>query len=224
MSFECNHCGRSFIRETSLAVHTCEQKRRHLERDEVGVQIGLGAYLKFYEITQGSAKLKSWDDFVKSSYYRAFVKFGRYCVSIRAINTATFIDWLVRQNKKIDHWCKDSIYSEYLLDYLKKENVKDAMSRAEEAALTWHEETKNPAHDFLRYGNENKICHLISTGRVSAWVLYNTDSGTELLSRLNPGQIAMVWPYIDTDTWGKKFVEYAADAEYVKDTLSKKGW
>jgi hypothetical protein len=34
----------------------------------------------------------------------------------------------------------------------------------------------------------------------------------------------MVWPYIDSDAWQKKIVNYPADQEYVKDILNKAGW
>ena len=71
--FICQYCEKLFRRESSLGVHLCEAKRRYQERDEVGVQIGLQAYLRFYEITQGSARLKNFDDFARSPYYRAFV-------------------------------------------------------------------------------------------------------------------------------------------------------
>ena len=125
----CQYCEKIFQRESSLAVHVCEPKRRYQERDEVGVQLGLQAYLRFYEITQGSARLKTFDDFVRSAYYRAFVKFGRHCVSIKAVNTARLIDWMIRQNKKIDHWCKDSVYTEYLVEHVRSEAVIDALQR-----------------------------------------------------------------------------------------------
>jgi hypothetical protein len=205
-------------------VHVCEPKRRHQERDEVGVQLGLQAYLRFYEITQGSSRLKTFDDFVKSPYYRAFVKFGRYCVTIRAVNTARFTDWLIRQNRKIDHWCRDSVYGEYLSQYLRDEQPTDALARALEHALTWAEETGSPDRDYLRYGNTNAVCYSVTTGRVSAWVLYNCDSGTDFLGSLNTEQLAMIWPYIDADFWQKKFHDYPADAEYIRDMLARAGW
>jgi hypothetical protein len=190
----------------------------------VGVQIGLQAYLRFYETAQGSSRLKSFDDFASSAYYRAFVKFGRYCQSIRAINVPRFVDWLLRQNKKIDHWCRDSVYAEYLLEYLRSEHVDDALSRALEQSIVWNEETGNPSNDYLRYGNPNAICYAISTGRVSAWVLYNCDSGTEFLENLNQDQISMIWPYVDTDYWQRRFGDYAADVAYARDILTKAGW
>lgn len=224
MTHLCCYCEKSFIKESSLAVHVCEPKRRQQERDEVGVQLGLQAYLRFYEVTQGSSKLKGFDDFAKSPYYRAFVKFGRYCVAIRAVNVARFIDWVLKHNKKIDHWCRDAVYNEYLIEYLRLESVSDALSRAIEQSMGWNETTQHPAHDYLRYGNANTICHDINTGRVSAWVLYNCESGIAFLNSLNSEQLAMIWPYVDSDVWQKKFKDYAADAEYARSILKDAGW
>jgi hypothetical protein len=222
--YQCRYCKKDFSKETTLAVHVCEPKRRHQEKDERGVQLGFQAYLKFYEVTQGSAKLKTFDDFAESSFYRAFVKFGRHCVAIKAINPARFTEWVVRQNKKIDHWCKDSIYTEYLLEYLKLENVNDALSRAIEFSMDWAEKSGHPAHDCLRYGNSNAMTYAVTSGRISAWVLYNSESGQKFLSELDATQVAMIWPYIDSEVWAKKFADYMADREYAKDILKKAGW
>ena len=224
MPYTCQYCRKDFIKESSLTVHSCEPRRRRQEKDEPGVRLGFHAYIKFYELTQGSAKLKTFDDFADSPYYKAFVKFGRYCVDIRAVNPARFIEWVLKQNKKIDHWCKDSIYTEYLLDYLKLENVSDALARAVEFGISWQEQTSNPAHDCLRYGNSNAMCHAITTGRISPWVIYNSESGQKFLSELSPDQIAMIWSYSDADIWMKKFRDYPADQEYAKDILKKAGW
>ena len=222
--YQCRYCKKDFLKESTLAVHVCEPKRRHQERDERGVQLGFQAYLKFYEITQGSAKLKTFDDFAESSFYRAFVKFGRHCVAIRAINPARFTEWVVKQNKKIDYWCKDSIYTEYLLDYLCVENVNDALARAVEFGIDWSEKSGHPAQDCLRYGNSNTMAYAVTTGRISPWVLYNCESGLKFLSELDATQVAMVWPYIDSETWSKKFADYMADQEYARDILKKAGW
>lgn len=220
----CQYCDKTFQRETSLAVHVCEQKQRYQSRDEAGVRLGMQAYLRFYEMTQGSAKLKSFDDFAKSPYYRAFVKFGRHCVSINAVNTARFIDWVVEKNKKIDHWCRDSVYAEYLQEYMRKEHVNDALERAIEHSIKWAETHRHPANDFLRYGNSNVVAFAISTGRVSPWVVYNCESGQKFLSELSTEQTAIVWPWIDPEFWQKKFQDYPADQEYAKEILKQAGW
>lgn len=224
IEYRCQYCDKTFQRETSLAVHVCEQKRRYQDRDEAGVRIGLQAYLRFYEMTQGSARLKTFDDFARSPYYRAFVKFGRHCVGINAINVARFVDWVVEKNKKIDHWCRDSIYSEYLGEYLRRESVNDALARAVEYSITWSEKTGHPGHDMLRYGNENAITYAVSTGRISAWILYNCQSGMAYLENLNPEQTKIVWPWIDPEFWQRKFHDYPADQEYAREILAQAGW
>lgn len=224
MTFECNFCKKQFAKETSIAVHMCEPKRRRQEQHERGVQLGLQAYLEFYKTMQGSSKLKTFDDFAESAYYKAFVKFGRYCLNTKVINPPRFIDWLLKNNKKIDRWCSDQMYTEYLLYYLKVEAVNDALARAIEWSIDWAEKNNSQPHDCLRYGNTNSICYAITSGRISPWVIYNSESGQRFLNGLLPEQIAMVWPYVDVDVWQKKFTDYLADQEYAKNILQKAGW
>ena len=95
-NYKCRYCDKEFRKESTLTAHLCEQKRRWQQESETGVQFGLRAYLRFYEVTQGSSKLKSYSDFASSPYYNAFVKYGRYQVSIRAINSNSFTDWLLK--------------------------------------------------------------------------------------------------------------------------------
>ena len=224
MSFVCGYCDKTFSRESSIEVHMCEPKRRRLQRGDRGVQLGLQAYVRFYETMQGSAKNKTFDDFETSSYYRAFVKFGHYCVNTRVINPERFMAWLLKQQKKIDKWCSDQIYTEYLTNYLTLEAVDDALARAMEYGLDWAEKTGNPAHDCLRYGNANAICHAITAGRISPWVIYNSESGQKFLGELSSDQVTMIWIYIDSDVWQKKFQTYPADQEYSKEMLKQAGW
>ena len=45
--YQCKYCGSAFTREKTLAVHMCEKKRRHLQKDEKRVQLGLYAFKDF---------------------------------------------------------------------------------------------------------------------------------------------------------------------------------
>ena len=222
--YKCKFCSKEFKRESTLAAHLCEPKRRHNQQNEKGVQIGLNAYLRFYETTQGSAKFKTYEDFAKSPYYAAFVKFGRQCVMINAINVKAYVEWLLKNNKKLDHWYKDSMYDEYLQQYIKYEALSDALQRAIEYSIKWGEERDLPPHDFLRYGNSNAITFAISTGRISPWIIYNCASGQQFLNNMNTEQIQIVWPWIDSDFWQHKFKDYPADQAYAEEILKQAGW
>lgn len=225
-NYKCRHCGKSFTKESTLTVHLCEQKRRVQQQNETGVQLGFKAYLRFYEITQGSAKLKTYEDFSSSPYYNAFVRYGRYLVGIRAVNAGSFTDWLLKNNKKLDFWCKDSLYTEWLHEYLKREATQDALERALKEMQQYaddHPELKNGFTDYFRYGNSNRIIHHITTGRISPWIIYNCVSGVEFLESLTEDQVGIILPYIEPDVWQRKFKDYIADTEWVKDILLKAG-
>jgi len=225
-SYKCRYCDKEFRKESSLAVHLCEQKRRWQEEKETGVQFGLQAYLRFYELTQGSAKMKSYSDFVDSPYYRAFVKFGRHMVGIRAVNPRMFIDYVIKENKKLDHWTHERVYLEYLKNYMRKEAVQDALERALKEMQDYadeHQKFANGFRDYFRYGNPNRICHHIANGRVSPWIVFNCATGVEFLEQLNDEQIGLILPWIDPDYWQQKFRDYVADTEWVKTILKEAG-
>ena len=224
-SYKCKYCEREFRKESTLTAHLCEPKRRWQQESETGVQFGLRAYLQFYETTQGSAQLKSYTDFVASPYYNAFVKFGRHLVAIRCINSNSFINWLLKNNKKLDHWCKDKYYEEWLHEYVRREAVQDALERG----LKEMEEYANgdsglaSYSHYFKYGNHNRICHHITTGRVSPWLVYNCNSGIEFLESISTEHLAIVLPWIDPDYWNRKFKDYVADVEWCKHILGAAG-
>ncbi len=224
MTHVCEYCKKEFVRETSIQVHMCEPKRRRHERDDPGPRLGFQAYIRFYESMAGSARNKTHDTFCESSYYRAFVKFGHYCVNTRVINPDRFMAWLLKNNRKIDHWCSDKVYTEYLVDHLKVEAVDDALTRAIEFGIDWAEKNASPAHDCMRYGNANVLCYAVTAGRISPWVIYNSESGQKFLRELDATQVAMIWPYIDSDAWQKRFQDRPQDQAYAKNILKQAGW
>jgi len=213
---KCKFCGKAFRQEKTLAVHNCEKKRRHMQQNETGVQLGYQAYLKFYEMTQGSSQSKTYSHFAESPYYSAFVKFGQYLVSIRAVNTTAFITWIIKANKKLDHWTKDAIYDEWLYEYLRKEHPNDALDRTFAEMQRWADETGKPFNVFFTEGAPNKICNMIAYGRISPWIIFNSTGGVEFLSKLNEEQIALIYKNIDPEYWQRKFLDYVADVEFIK--------
>ena len=110
--------------------------------------------------------------------------------------------------------------------YLQKEAVQDALERALKEMQDYadtHPELKNGFTDYFRYGNGNRICHHITTGRISPWVLYNSTSGVDFLDQLTTEQTTMIWDYINPEFWQQKFKDYPEDTEWVRDILKQAG-
>jgi hypothetical protein len=220
----CKHCGQGFVRESTLQVHMCEPKRRDQQRGEKGVIIGFQTWLRFYELTQGSAKLKTYDDFSNNSFYNAFVKFGRYCVNINAINVTQFIDYVLKNQIKIDHWCKEKVYDEYLYTLLRTESSSDALERSMLNIISYCEEINCDITEYFTAVSNGRFIQHIINGRISPWMVYCCDSGVSKLETLTEEQISMIIRYIDPVSWQRKLRDYPADNEMTRHILAQAGF
>jgi hypothetical protein len=222
--FGCEFCNRAFVRESSMLNHICEYKHRWLDRDRRGNQVGFQSFVQFYQKHSASRKTKTYEEFIKSSYYTAFVKFGSYCLEVNAINVPRLVDFYLKENIKIDSWTSDTNYAKFLVEYLKTENPIDAVGRSmqycDELAVS---ENIQP-NDYFRYGNRNKICSAIYGGRISPWVLYQSESGVKMLDELTPDQVRMIYDYINPIEWAAKFSKDTEDVDLVKQILDLAKW
>jgi hypothetical protein len=220
----CKYCNKEFRKLSVLSAHLCEQKRRSQQKNEVGVQLGYQAYLKFYIMTQGGAGSKTYDkDFVTSPYYSAFVKFGQYLVQLRAIRPESFTEWIIKENKKLDHWTKEEFYDVYLYQFLRKEHPNDALDRTFSELQRWADETDKSFTLIFKEGSPNKICNMIVNGRISPWVLLNSNSGAEFLGKLSEEQLVLIYKFIDPDFWPRKFKDYSVDTDITRSILKEAG-
>ncbi len=224
MKFGCEFCKREFARESTVLKHICEYKHRWIERDKQGNRIGFQAWLQFYQKNSASKKNKTYEEFIKSAYYTAFVKFGSYCVNINAINISRFADWLLKNQIKIDGWCSDTVYTKYLIEYLRHEDALDAIHRSVETTISMAVDAGIKPNHLLSYGNTNKICYAIATGKISPWMLYQSDSGVKFLETLNPDHARMIMDYINPEQWALKFHREPENVRTVKEILNAGGY
>lgn len=223
-TYGCEFCGRSFLRESTVLKHICEYKHRWLEKDRSGNRLGFQAWLQFYKKNSASKKQKTYEEFIKSAYYTAFVKFGNHCVEINALNVSRYADWLVKNQVKIDTWTSDTNYNKYLIEYLRTEDALDAIHRSVETTIELAQIETIQSKDYLRFGNRNKICYAIVTGKISPWMLFQSKSGVEFMDQLDPTQVKMIIDYIDPEKWALKFHREPENVRTVKEILTAGGY
>ena len=221
LNYKCEYCGKLFAKEKTLVVHICEQKRRHLSKNEKHVQMGLLTFQKFYDIAQKGKSPKNFDDFVSSPYYTAFVKFGSFMVNTAPIYPERFIDFVIKSGVKLDHWCRDELYDQYISELIKIEPADGAIQRTIKQMIEWGDANKAPWEHYFQYVNLNRATHDIKEGLISPWVLLNTKSGKDMLKRMNDEQLEIVGPVIDPQFWMRKFKSLPADTELVKDVVKE---
>ena len=219
LSYKCEYCQKCFAKEKTLAVHVCEQKRRHLSRNDKHVQAGLLTYQRFYDITQKGKSQKSFDDFASSSYYTAFVKFGSFLVNTAPVYPERFVDFVVKSGVKLDHWCRDNLYEQYIYELIRVEPAEPAIQRTIQTMMDWADKNSAQWEHYFQYVNLNRATHDIKEGLISPWVLLNSKSGKDMLQRMNDEQLEIVGPFVDPQFWIKRFNTLPADLELVKDLI-----
>jgi hypothetical protein len=224
LQYGCDFCGRTFARETTIGKHICEYKSRWLNKDLQSNRIGFQAWMQFYQKNTATKKKKTHEDFIKSAFYAAFVKFGAYCINVNAINISRFTDWLVKNQIKLDTWCSDTVYTRYLIEYLRTEDPLDGIARSVETTIEWSSKDNILPRDYLRYGNPNRICQLISVGKITPWMLYQSQSGVRFLETLNPESAKMIMDYINPEQWALKFHREPENVKQVKELLNAGGY
>jgi len=222
--FGCEFCGRKFVRETTVLRHICEYKHRWQEKDKPGNRIAYQLFLQFMKKNTASKKVKPYEEFIKSPYYIAFIKFGIYCVDVNCLNPSRFIDWLIKNKIKIDDWCSDVVYTKFLCEYLRVEDPLDAIARSIETTVGLAEELHIKNNDVLRYGNSNKICYLITTGKISPWMMYHSNSGVDFLNKLTTDQERLIMDYINPELWAIKFKKNSDQVSQVTEILRLAGY
>ena len=221
LNYKCEHCGKLFAKEKTLVVHICEQKRRHLSKDEKHVKFGLLTFQRFYELTQKAKKPKTFDEFASSSFYTAFVKFGSFMSNTNPIYPERFIDFVIKSGVKLDHWCRDELYDTYISELIKIEPADGAIQRTIQTMMNWADKNQAQWEHYFAYVNLNRATHDIKEGLISPWIVLNTKSGKEMLSRMNDEQLEIIGPIIDPAFWKRRFNSLPADVELVKDVVKE---
>jgi len=218
---KCTYCGKVFTRARTLQVHMCEPKRRHLQKNEKWVQNAFMVFQRFYQIHQHGQKEKTYDDFCRSAYYNAFVKFGRFMMHINPLYPEKYIDYVILSKIKLDHWARDDLYEAYLIETLKAEPVESALQRSIATMMDWAEEQNAQWADYFRLVNTNRAVQHIQQGRISPWLLLGCKAGKNLLQSLNDEQLQMVGRFIAPEFWTQRIKSSPADQLFVQETAKE---
>jgi len=221
--YKCVHCNTSFMKERTLMAHMCEKKRRAMQRDEKRVQAGFMAFNRFWQLTQGAKKPKTYEEFCESSYYNAFVKFGSFVNNVNPLYPDKFVDHVIKSGVKLDHWCRDELYDAYLYDMLKIEPVESAVERSLKTMMEWGDAQNAEFAHYYNYVSLSRAVYDIRNGNISCWITLNSVSGKEMIGKMSDEQLEMIAPAFDLPYWITRFKQLPADVALVREICEEVG-
>lgn len=219
----CKYCEKTFSRPTTLSVHMCVRKRRHLEIDTPGSRFGLQAFQLFYTLASNSKKTKTAQEFIESEFYGSFAKFGNHLVNLRPIYPEEYMRFVITTGVKLKDWTKDDTYYSFVDHIVKKEPAATAAERTIGEIIKWSETNNKEFGSFFTDITANEASHLIKTGKISPWVLYLCNTGEILMKKFNDDHSKIIGNIIDPGFWMKKFKKQAEDVTYITNLLEQAG-
>lgn len=219
--FVCQYCGHGYTKEKTLMVHVCEQKRRALAKNERHVVLGFDTYNKFYKLSQNIKGNKTYEEFCKSPYYNAFVKFGSFVSNVNPLYPDRFIEYVVKSGVKLDHWCRDELYDQYVVDLIKSEPVETALERSIKHMMSWADNNQAPWNHYFLYVSLSRAVFDIRDGKISPWIILNSSNGKSMLKKFNDEQLSAVSKVMDIPFWLNKFKKLPADVELAKEVVKE---
>ncbi len=222
-SYICEFCKIELTSESRLFNHLCETKRRYLQREDPSTRRGFIAYERFYQRSMKRIRTTTYDDFSRSPFYGAFVKFGKYTIDVNVVNLIGYIDFLLRTEVPVDRWTNQALYQTYVRELNKTEPPLDALERVFKVMQQWSMETGEEWTEFFRKVEAPRATLWIINGKLSPWVLFTASSAHDLLSRLPIEQAMMVAKAIDADFWQHKIERNQQEVDIIRQMLAENG-
>jgi hypothetical protein len=170
-----------------------------------------------------SKKPKTAQEFIDSSYYIDFAKFGNHVATLKPVYPEKFIEFVIKNGIDLKNWTKDSTYEVYIENLIKTEPAESATERTITQIMEWCTKNNVPFKDFFFSISTNEGAYLIKTGKISPWVLYLASSGEQLMTRFNEEHGKMIGFIIEPGIWMKKFKKSDEDVEYIRNLLEQSG-
>ena len=139
--------------------------------------------------------------------------------AVEYLQPEKFAEWLIKNGKKLADWSKDAVYDEWLLQYIKKEPGMKALERSIMHFATWSEEHTCSWQDYFNEVSPARFVHDVRSGKVSPWVIYLSETGGEVLTRLADEQVKMIQDIIDANFWMKIFTKHPAEVTDIKNAV-----
>lgn len=218
-SHTCQYCKKSFVKENTLVVHMCVGKQRALAKCEKHVVIAFDAYNKFYKLTQNASGDKTYTEFSKSPFYSAFVKFGSFVNNVKPLYPFKFIDYVIKSGIKLEQWGTDAVYEKYVLALIRTEAVNTALERSVTHMVEWGDANNLPWNEYFKRVSLNRAMYDIKDGKVSPWVVLNSNSGKQMIQLFDDSQLEYVSNILQPTFWVIKFERQPADTALAKSII-----
>ena len=114
------------------------------------------------------------------------------------------------------------MYEKYAVELIRKEGVQTALERSVMTMMEWaDEQEQSPWNHYFYHVSLNRAVWHLKDGKISPWLVLNSKSGKEMLSKFTNEQLELVYHVMDPQHWAMRFKRNPKDVELVKDVVKE---
>lgn len=216
---QCEFCKKTFVRESSYAIHICEKKRRWLDKDNKEVKVAFYLFNQWHKMAMGSRKDKTFNEFMNGKFYTVFVTLALKLLDVPRFDKLGYIKWLVDHKVNFRDWPKNSQILKFTEHKVKSESPDVALERAVSHMNEWATEHNCQWIDYLTKAEQNQIFFDIQRGIISPWVVLGSQKFKDTLGQWPPEILEQLFRNIDIDYWTTKLSRCKSDVRFINECL-----
>jgi len=221
-NFRCPYCDKTFTRKPWYERHSCESKRRFLERNNINTITACRLYNYWMKRLVSRKREASMDNFQKVREYGLFMRLAEFSRINYLVSNFRYVDWLVKTKQKAKDWTKTSNLDKYREWIREKEDPENQIKATIRSVKKWSEENNVPVKDFFKYVPAVLALEMIRENRLLPWVLFGyKKSEDQLLSRFTQDLLYAMDDFINVSHWIDKVTKDTKVVDLVREKCAK---
>lgn len=204
--YRCNFCDKTFIRKSWHERHTCEKKKRFLERNDIFTISGHRLFNHWQRQTGllRRGKEKTLEEFCRSPYFNLFKNLAVYTEQNYVVSKYQYLDWLIEKKISEKRWHHQTILNRYRNSLLKEDPDKQVKTSIKNI-LEWCEDKNVKSSEFFVSITPGQALNMVRSTQLSPWVLFGYDEAVEELVDRFEGEIwSALDDHINVNHWIEK--------------------
>lgn len=220
----CDHCGASFKTLGGFNRHKCAKARLIEEIGDIGLARAYDAFDFWYRYNGfGKKKGKSYQDFLKSPYFKLFTALEKTSIDSRIGPIKEYIRWISDRRIPSSDWTNNDVIMKYRTESSKNVDAEKHVMQSLEQIAAWCDLKGYSIETFFSNIGPGEAAQWVHVGKLSPWILLATDRLSELLSRMTDEQILYFTNMFDIDYWEKRAKQSPEKIDVVKRIISEVG-
>lgn len=219
-NLECQFCHKIFDNKSSYSQHSCTSLKRH---EQLKTLIGQNAwnYYRHWHVINNRQTF-SKETFIKSRYYKSFVKFAVFVKKFNLPIPTMFIEFMKQKNMQPSAWTNYELYLDYVA-FLDREATPALMIQITintiEKLKDKYNVEENKLFDVVPV---HEIIDLMRKRQLSLWVLLYSKSFKKMIfERANSSEKTIFGTLILPDFWKDKFKKNTKVVTIIKDIVKE---